>query len=62
LFADKQQRQQAIAAYGNLSAATLDRARSWAILVGLTLFDSGLVDHPQHAKIGRQILHTVVEN
>jgi aminoglycoside phosphotransferase (APT) family kinase protein len=63
LFPDRHQRQQAIATYGNISGtiseATVARAKGWAILFGIILLDSGLIDHPQHAAIGRNILHRV---
>ncbi len=52
-------RQQAIDAYGDVSEATLVRAKGWAILFGVVLLDSGLVDHPQHAAIGQRILQSV---
>jgi hypothetical protein len=60
LLAEQQVRQQAIESYGNLSEATLARARGWAIFFGVVLLDSGLVDHPQHAEIGQKILQSVV--
>lgn len=59
LFREQHVRQQAIDAYGGLSEATLARARGWAILFGLLLLDSGLVDHPDHAAIGQKILQCV---
>ena len=59
LFYERQVRQQAIDAYGDVSEATLIRAKGWAILFGVVLLDSGLVDHPQHASIGKRILESV---
>lgn len=61
LFPEPQLRQQAIETYGKISEATLARARGWAILFGVVLLDSGLVDHPQHAAIGQGILQCVVQ-
>ncbi len=61
LFPHPQVRQQAISAYGDLSAATLRRAQGWAILFGIVLLDSGLVDCPRNAAIGRKILQSVVK-
>lgn len=54
-------RQKAIAAYGEVSEATLARAKGWAILFGVVLLDSGLVDRSQHAAIGQNILHCVAQ-
>ena len=59
LFPDRHLRQQAIDFYGEVSAATLDRAKGWAILFGVVLLDSGLVDSSQHAAIGQKILQCV---
>ncbi len=60
LFTDRTSRQQVIAAY-NPTAATLDRAKGWAILFGVVLLDTGLVDNPQHAMMGKNTLRRVVE-
>ena len=59
LFADPQARQAALAAYGGLSGATLLRARGWAMLFGVMLLDSGLVDNPRNAAIGARTLQRV---
>ena len=61
LFADPSARQQAIATY-NLSTATQQRAQGWAILFGLLLLDSGLIDHPQHALMGQRTLERLAED
>jgi aminoglycoside phosphotransferase (APT) family kinase protein len=61
LFADPDARQQALAAYGDLSDATLQRARGWAVVFGVVLLDSGLVDNPRNAAIGTHILQRVAE-
>jgi aminoglycoside phosphotransferase (APT) family kinase protein len=61
LFPEQHLRQQAIDAYGEVSEATLARAKGWAILFGVVLLDSGLVDHSQHAAIGLKILHCVTQ-
>jgi aminoglycoside phosphotransferase (APT) family kinase protein len=61
LFADSDVRQTALAAYGNLSDATLHRAKGWAVLFGVMLLDSGLVDNPRNAAIGARILQRVAE-
>ena len=61
LFSDQNARQQAIASYTNISEATLQRALGWAILFGVILLDTGLVDHPRHAVMGERILRRVCE-
>lgn len=58
LFADRTARQQAICAYA-ISEATLQRAKGWAILFGVVLLDTGLVDNPQHADMGEKTLRRV---
>jgi aminoglycoside phosphotransferase (APT) family kinase protein len=61
LFSNQNARQQAIAEYGNISEATLHRAKGWAILFGVVLLDTGIIDNPSHALIGERILHCVEE-
>lgn len=56
LFGDRHIRRQAIDLYGNVSQATLQRAKGWAIFFGIILLDAGLVDNPRHAVIGEKIL------
>lgn len=62
LFSNPSARQQAIAEYANASKATLQRAKGWAILLGIVLLDTGLVDHSQHAVIGEKTLRRVAED
>lgn len=62
LFRDQAARQQAIAEYANVSEATLQRARGWAVLFGVLLLDTGLVDHPRHALMGERTLRRVAED
>lgn len=62
LFGDRHVRQQAIAEYGNISEATVQRAKGWAILFGVLLLDTGLIDHPQHAVMGERTLRRVAED
>ncbi len=62
LFSDRQLRQRAIAAYGEVSEATLARAKGWAILFGVVLLDAGLVDSSQYAAIGQKILQGVARS
>jgi aminoglycoside phosphotransferase (APT) family kinase protein len=58
-FADAHARQVALAAYGDLSPATLARARGWAIHLGAVLLETGLVDTPRHARIGARTLRRI---
>ena len=62
LFADRQAREDALAAYSGLSEATLQRARGWAVLFGVMLLDSCLVDNPRNARIGERTLCRVAES
>ena len=61
LLPDQHLRQQAIDTYGEISEATLARAKGWAILFGVVLLDSGLVDNPQHAAIGKKVLQCAAQ-
>lgn len=61
LFGSAAARQAALEAYGAVSAATLLRARGWALAFGLILLDSGIVDNPRNAALGAQTLHRVIE-
>jgi aminoglycoside phosphotransferase (APT) family kinase protein len=62
LFADAQARHDALAAYANLSQATMQRARGWALLFGVMFLDTGLIDNPRNAALGERILRHVAEN
>lgn len=55
LFNSPSARQQAIKTYA-MSEATLKRAKGWAVFFGVVLLQTGLVDTPRHAQMGRQIL------
>lgn len=46
----------------NPDAATLDRGRAWAVLFGAVLADSGLVDNPHHAAMGKATLKRVQQS
>jgi aminoglycoside phosphotransferase (APT) family kinase protein len=61
LFDDRNAREQAISEYA-VSEATLQRALGWAILFGVVLLDTGLVDHPRHAAMGERTLRRVSED
>jgi aminoglycoside phosphotransferase (APT) family kinase protein len=59
LFGNRLCRQRALQAYGAISQATLQRARGWAVLFGVVLLETGLVDNPQHMRIGRKTLSRI---
>ncbi|MCB9963160.1 MAG: aminoglycoside phosphotransferase family protein [Hyphomonas sp.] len=61
LFDDPAARAAAIKAYG-MSAATLARARGWAVFFGVILLETGLHDHPRHAKMGADTLRRIGED
>jgi len=61
LFAEPHARQAALSAYADLSEATLHRAKGWAVLFGVMLLDTGLIDNPRHAVIGERALRRVAE-
>lgn len=56
LFRETGARKEAMAAYGDLSEATMRRSIGWAIAFAVTLLDTGLTDDPRHAAIGDRIL------
>jgi len=71
LFSDQTTRQQVISILRNtagttnstkISDATLQRAKGWAILFGVMLLDTGLIDHPRHAIMGERTLRRVAED
>lgn len=62
LLTTPQARRAALAAYGGGSPATLARARGWAVHLGATLLDTGLVDNPRHARIGERTLRHLAED
>ncbi|PON16094.1 phosphotransferase [Candidatus Entotheonella serta] len=59
LFGDRSYRQDALQAYGAISEATLHRAKGWARLFGVVLLETGLVDNPQHMKMGQKTLSRI---
>lgn len=61
LLPDIASRAAAMQAYGPVSQATWQRARGWAILFGLMLIDSGLVNDARLAAAGEITLHRVTE-
>jgi aminoglycoside phosphotransferase (APT) family kinase protein len=61
LFDAPHAQQDILAAYADLSEATLQRAKGWAVLFGVMLLDTGLNDNPRNAVIGERILRRVAE-
>jgi aminoglycoside phosphotransferase (APT) family kinase protein len=59
LFATPRAQDDALAAYAQLSEATLQRAKGWAVLFGVTLLETGLCDNPCNAVLGARILRHV---
>lgn len=60
LFSEVEARQRCLQGY-RPSAATLARAKGWAVLLGAVLLDTGLVDHPAHAAMGAAVLKRLDE-
>ncbi|HEY1014715.1 MAG TPA: phosphotransferase, partial [Herpetosiphonaceae bacterium] len=56
LFEDPAERAAAWEAYGEAAPALQARAAGWAVILGALLLDTGLVDHPAHARIGERTL------
>jgi aminoglycoside phosphotransferase (APT) family kinase protein len=55
LLGDVHERETAMRLY-DASEHTWRRARGWAFLFGITLLDTGLIDHPRHARMGERTL------
>ena len=62
LFSEANARKQLITEYGKIFKATLQRAKGWAIIFGVILLDTGLVDNPRNAAIGKRIFHHLLED
>jgi aminoglycoside phosphotransferase (APT) family kinase protein len=54
LFGESKTRQQVLAEYANVSEATLQRAKGWAIVFGVLLLDTGLIDNRKQAIMGEK--------
>lgn len=48
--------------YGDISLATLQRAKGWAILFGVLLLDTGLIDNPRNAVMGERVFRRLLED
>jgi aminoglycoside phosphotransferase (APT) family kinase protein len=53
LLPDPSSRDDALAAYGEVSDTFLRRARGWAVMYGAMLLDAGLVNDPRLARMGK---------
>ncbi|HEU4641333.1 MAG TPA: aminoglycoside phosphotransferase family protein [Gemmatimonadaceae bacterium] len=61
LLGDGAARREALACYG-ASEQLVRRAKGWAVLFGVLLLDTGLVDDPRHARIGAATLARIAED
>lgn len=52
-------RRTAMSVCASASDPTWTRAKGWAVLFGVLLLDTGLVDHPRHALIGKRTLERI---
>ncbi|BAZ09426.1 putative phosphotransferase enzyme family [Calothrix sp. NIES-4071] len=62
LFSSRSARENMIAEYGNISEATLMRAKGWAIVFAVLLLDTGLIDNPRHAVMGEKVFCNLIED
>jgi aminoglycoside phosphotransferase (APT) family kinase protein len=61
LFAEPHARKEALADYANLSEATSQRAKGWAVFFGIMLLDTGLIDNSRNTALGERILRHVTD-
>ena len=59
LFPDQEARRTVISSLPHISEATWQRTRGWAILFATLLLDTGMVNEPRHADIGRRALQNL---
>jgi aminoglycoside phosphotransferase (APT) family kinase protein len=59
LLRDRHARERVIAGLPEVSSATWIRARGWAVFFGVVLLDTGLVNDPRHARLGRHVLEQI---
>lgn len=62
LLRDREAREHAMKTVGPLTDATWLRAKGWAFSFGCLLLDSGLIDNPRHAEMGRRTLLRLAED
>lgn len=61
LFGEPHAQRAVLAEYGEVSEATFRRAKGWAVLLGVVMLDTGLIDNPRNAALGERILRQVAE-
>ncbi|MBL4863484.1 MAG: aminoglycoside phosphotransferase family protein [Rhodobiaceae bacterium] len=62
LLGDSAARGTATRLYGDDDPALWARAKGWAVALALALLDTGLIDHPRHARMGRDALNRVAQD
>lgn len=62
LLENQTARETAINAYDDDDPALWARAKGWAVIFGVVLLDTGLVDNRRHAEMGRCILERLTED
>ena len=62
LFRAPEVRQLALRRCGVVSQATIRRAKGWAVLFGVVLLETGLIDNPRNARLGERILRNITED
>jgi len=62
LFPDQAARQTVMAELPHILEPTWQRARGWAILFAVLLLDTGMINEPRHADIGRRTLQHLLED
>jgi aminoglycoside phosphotransferase (APT) family kinase protein len=61
LLREASARERVIAGLPEVSPATWIRARGWAVFFGVVLLDTGLVNDPRHARLGRRVLTQIAD-
>jgi hypothetical protein len=46
----------------NADEACVSRARGWAVMFGVILLDSGMINSPRHAAMGQIMLQRLIED
>jgi aminoglycoside phosphotransferase (APT) family kinase protein len=59
LLRERSARERVLDLMPEVSPATWIRARGWAVFFGVVLLDTGLVNEPRHAALGRRVLTQV---
>lgn len=61
LFDDPRARELILNTYGG-DQACVSRAKGWAVMFGIILLDSGLINSPRHAAMGQDMLRRLLED